>query len=78
MNFGLISSPATDAGVAFLDRHCADCALFDGPQYATFLSLALAGDVVHAIKEYMNLFPGASVREGKFAVKVARARATRD
>lgn len=76
-NFGLTTSPATDAAVAFLERHCADCALFDGPQYATFLSLAAAGDTLHAVKEYMKIIPGASVREGKFAVTVARARATR-
>jgi hypothetical protein len=31
--------------------------------------------MVHAIKEYKNIHPGASVREGKFAVTVARARA---
>ncbi len=76
-SFGLVTSPATDAAVAFLERHCADIALFDAPRYATFLSLATAGDSLHAIKEYMTIIPGASVREGKFAVAVARARAVR-
>lgn len=76
-SLGLTTSPATDAAVAFLERHCADWVLFDGPQYADFLSLAAAGDTLHAVKEYMKIIPSASVREGKFAVAVARARAAR-
>ena len=36
MSFGLVTSPATDAAVAFLERHCADCTLFAGPEYQSF------------------------------------------
>jgi hypothetical protein len=74
MNFGLTTSPATDAAVAFLERHCAGCILFDGPDYATFLSLAAAGNMLKAVKEYQRICPSASVREGKFAVTIARTR----
>ena len=74
VKFGLVTSPETDAAVAFLERHCADCTLFAGPEYQPFLSLAAAGDMVHAVKEYKKIYPGASVREGKFAAKVARTR----
>jgi hypothetical protein len=74
VKFGLVTSPQTDAAVAFLERHCADCTLFAGPEYQPFLSLAAAGDMVHAVKEYKKIHPGASVGEGKFAATVARAR----
>ncbi|MHB1430538.1 MAG: hypothetical protein ACYCVZ_00245 [Streptosporangiaceae bacterium] len=40
-----------------------------------FVSLAVRGDVLHAVKEYKRLYPDASVREGKFAVMAARIRA---
>ncbi|MDA8321912.1 MAG: hypothetical protein M0030_19185 [Actinomycetota bacterium] len=74
-NLALTTSPATDAGLEFMERHCADLALFDGAQFQTFVSLAVQGDVLHAVREYRRLYPGASVREGKFAAMAARARA---
>jgi hypothetical protein len=75
MRFGfpLVTTPETEAAVAFVERHCADCTLFAGPEYQSFLSLAAAGDVLHAIKEYKKICPDASVREGKFAVTLAKA-----
>jgi hypothetical protein len=71
----LTSSPATGAALEFMERHWADLTLFDGPQFQMFVSLAVRGDVLHAVKEYKRLYRDASVREGKFAVMAARIRA---
>jgi hypothetical protein len=71
----LASSPATDAGLEFLERHRTALTALDGPELQTFVSLAVQGDVLHAVKEYKRLYPDASVREGKFAAMAARMRA---
>lgn len=73
INFAVTKS--TQAGLAFVERNCGNFPFFEGPQYESFCRLAGGGDTLRAVKEYITVNPGASVREGKFAVLVVRSRA---
>ena len=75
MKIHFAATKSTQAGLAFVERNCGEYPLFEGERYESFRRLAGDGDMLRAVKEYITVNPGASVREGKFAVLVVRSRA---